>query len=74
MMIKVFLIVMACMRPDFTHCQQLMAEEVTGSDPMYWCLLNRPRTASLWQARMPERWLTFTRCALVNAEENGRLG
>ncbi len=75
-MIKVFLIVMACMRPNFTACQQLMAEEVTGPDPMHWCLLNWPRAAALWQLRLPDdrRWLAFTRCQLVNPTQNGELG
>jgi hypothetical protein len=73
-MIKVFLLVVACMRPDFTTCQQLMAEEITGPDPVYWCLLNRPFAAMLWQERMNDGWLTFTRCQLVNTEKNGRLG
>ncbi len=73
-MIKIFLVVVACMRPDFTECKMLMAEEITGFDPMYWCLLNRPRAAMMWQARAGDRWLTFTRCQIVNPTENGELG
>ncbi len=73
-MLKIFLIVVACARPDFTACQQLMVEEITGPDSMYWCLLNRPRAAMLWQTRLSDNWLTFTRCQLVNPTKNGRLG
>jgi len=73
-MIKVFLLVMACYRPDFTYCEELMAEEIIASDPMYRCLLIRPAVASLWQLRLNDGWLTFTKCKLVNPTKNGRLG
>ena len=73
-MIKVFLIVMACLEPNYTACQRLTTVEVTGPDPMYWCLLNRPRAAMLWQLQIKDGWITFTQCQLVNTEKNGRLG
>ncbi len=72
--IKIFLIVMACAKPDFTLCEQIMAMKVTGPDPMYWCLLNRPRAAVMWQTRLNDGWLTFTRCQNVNPTKDGRLG
>ena len=73
--IKVFLVVMACLRPDFTYCEQVAATEITkAADPMYWCLLNRPWVSSMWQLRLNDGWTTFTRCQLVNTGKNGRLG
>jgi len=74
-MIKVFLIVMACLRPNFTHCEQLAVTEIVReTDPMRWCLLHRPWVASRWQVRLKDNWLTFTRCEFVNPEKNGRRG
>lgn len=74
-MIKVFLIIMACWRPDFVYCEQLMAIEIVEEvDPMYWCLLNRPAVVSKWQTKVNDGWVTFSRCQLVNPTKNGRLG
>lgn len=70
-MIKVFLIVMACMKPDFTTCERLAFVEM--QDPEL-CQLRRPTAAMLYQLDLPNGWLTFTRCQLVNPEKNGRLG
>ena len=65
-MLKVFLIVWACMEPDYTRCEQLVATEIKReADPMYWCLLNRPWVASMWQLRLNDGWLTFTKCQTV---------
>ncbi len=74
-MIKIFLVVVACLRPDFTQCEQLTATEIVRPvDPMYWCLLNRPWVSSMWQTKVNDGWTVFTRCQLVNTEKNGRLG
>ena len=74
-MLKVFMIVWACLEPNYTHCEQLMASEVTrGKDPMRWCLLTRPGMAALWQEKLNDGWLTFTKCQIVNPDKNGELG
>lgn len=74
-MIKVFLVIVACWQPYFLYCQQLMAIEVIEEvDPMYWCLLNRPAVVSMWQTKVNDGWVTFSRCQIVNPTQDGRLG
>lgn len=72
-MIKVFLVVIACMAPNYTYCEWM--ESVEMSDPET-CQLTRPVAAGVFQLQLPEGsgWRTFTRCELINPEENGRLG
>ena len=67
-MIKVLLVVWACYAPRYDQCQQLMSMEITGPDPMGWCLLNRPSVAMLWQTQVYDGWLTFTHCRRVDME------
>ena len=74
-MLKVFLIVWACLEPNYTDCEQLIATEIIRDvDPMRWCLLHRPAVAMLWQKRLNDGWLTFTQCKIVNPDKNGELG
>ena len=71
-MLKVFMIVWACYAPEYTHCEQLSVTEIAReADPMYWCLLNRPWTASMWQLRLNDGWLSFTECRRVSASNLG---
>ncbi len=70
-MIRVFLIIMACMEPNFTTCERLASFMLP--DPEI-CQLRRPEAAMAYQLDLPDGWLTFTRCQLVNSEKNGRLG
>ncbi len=70
-MIKVFLIVMACVEPDYTECQWLYAAEMYNPKI---CQLRRPMMAMGFQLDLPDGWLTFTRCELVNPEKNRRRG
>ena len=62
-MLKVFMVVWACAAPQYERCEQLMSTEIVReADPYYWCLLNRPFAAMLWQKRLNDGWLTFTQC------------
>ena len=73
-MLKVFLIVWACMAPNYLQCERVMAMEITKEDdPMRWCLLQRPWVASMWQRRLNDGWLTFTRCQFVTPAKDRRL-
>lgn len=70
-MIKVFLVILACMKPNYTACQWLDVVEMPNPEI---CQLRRPTAAMFFQPGLPDGWLTFTRCELVNTEKNGRLG
>ena len=73
-MIKAFLIVTACLRStNFTQCEPLTIIKITGPNPPYWCQLNRPAIASLFQTQVDDGWLTFTRCEIVDSSEGGGL-
>ena len=74
-MLKVWMIVMACMAPDFTTCQRMAAVE--WSDPIT-CQLDRILVSGLWRIKLENQghsnWSIFTRCEIVNPEKNGRRG
>lgn len=74
-MLKIFLIVMACMRPDFTTCK--LMEYVEQPDPTT-CQLDRVPVSGWWKIEIREQgfpnWSIFTRCEIVNTEQNGRKG
>lgn len=74
-MIKVFLIVVTCMRPDFTTCKWMEAIERPDSIT---CQLDRVPVSGWWRVEIREQgfsnWEIFTRCELVNTEKNGRRG
>ena len=74
-MIKIFLIVMACVAPDFTTCQRMAVVE--WSNPIN-CQLDRILVSGLWREKLQSQgysnWSIFTRCEIVNPEKNGRRG
>ncbi len=71
LMIEVWMVIVACLAPHYTDCEVL--ETVKFTDPER-CQLMRPAAAAFVQLNLNDGWLTFTRCELVNPEENGRLG
>ena len=70
-MIKVWLIVVACLEPDYTLCARYPAIEQPN---MRVCQLNRSAAASTYQTFGYDGWLTFTKCQYVNPDKNGSLG
>ena len=69
MSLTVFLVIMACMEPEYNRCQTLHQYQIPPPKAYYWCLLNRPAMAAFWQHRVYDGWLTFTECRLVDMED-----
>ncbi len=78
-MIELFLIVTACLEPNYTDCHQLKAYDYTQESP-HFCQLDRPYQAAAWQLWLDlgeegnMGWRTFTRCQYVNPDQNGETG
>lgn len=73
-MTRLFLIVFACMAPDFSTCHQMSSYEYTLR-PHYECQLDRPYYLMVWQDIVEQHgnhdWLTFTRCRFETPEQRG---
>lgn len=70
-MIEAWMIIVACLAPNYTECVEL--DRIEFVDPLM-CQLRRPAAAAIYQLEMPDGWLTFTKCELVNPEKNERRG
>lgn len=75
-MIKVFLIVTACLAPNFVECEWM--EVIERPDPIQ-CQLDRIPVSGWWRHEVQVEqgflnWSIFTRCDLVNPESNGEKG
>ncbi len=70
-MIETWMLIVACLAPHYTGC--VMLEEIKFEDPEM-CQLRRPTAAMIFQLDLPDGWVTFTKCELLNTEKNGRLG
>ncbi len=74
--IEVWLIVTACLAPNFVECKWM--EAIERPDPIT-CQLDRIPKSIEWRYRVQDvqgfyNWSVFTSCELVNAELNGRRG
>lgn len=74
-MLKVFLVVVACQAPNYTYCKWMEAIEVP--DPLT-CQEERVPVSGVWKAEVRRQgftdWEVFTRCELINPEQNGKKG
>ncbi len=70
-MIQVWMIIVACLAPDYTECRTL--GQIRFVHPEV-CQLQRPTMAGVYQLMVPHGWMTFTKCEFVNREKNGRKG
>lgn len=71
-MIKVFLIIVACAEPNFTECLTPKSMGPFANPDL--CRLEQPAVTAAFQLAAPDGWRVFTKCQLVNAEQNGKLG
>ena len=70
-MIEVWMIVVACLAPNFTECRLL--ESMDWKDPIQ-CQLHRPVVVSMFMNRVVNwegEWITFTECQLIVPDQNG---
>jgi len=70
-MIKVFLVVVACLAPDYVKCDQIAVYRM--KNPVV-CQLNRPPMVMFYerQNNLNDGWFIFTRCQIVNTENGDR--
>jgi hypothetical protein len=76
--IKVFLIVSACLGPQHTECKMMEAINLTTAGPVA-CQKARIPVSSYWRYEVQVEqgflnWAIFTRCELVEPEKDGGSG
>jgi hypothetical protein len=68
-MIQVFLVILACVAPDFTYCKRMLIVE--RPDPIT-CQFDRLPIGGVWQLELREKnlykWSIFTHCEFVKSE------
>lgn len=71
-MIKVFLVVSACLGPHHTECTMMEALDLTAAGPVE-CQKARIPASAYWRHQVQveqgyTRWSIFTRCEIVDGE------
>jgi hypothetical protein len=71
-MIQVFLVVLACVSPDFEYCKRMLIVE--RPDPIT-CQFDRIPISGVWQLEIRKKglfkWSIFTYCDIVESERTG---
>jgi hypothetical protein len=68
--LKVSLIIWACMAPGWQNCSHVKTLDMTAAGPVR-CELNRPVVAHITQEYLFDGWYPFTECRVMDlGEEN----